>query len=441
MTETQSEDTAHDATARGAAAGVDRPDRIVMVSDSAFARGGATSLVRRAVRCLRARGHSVTLLCGELGDEAADPLGPLAETGAEVVSLGQGRLATKGRMQAMRSGLWNGAAQGFLAGWIARKDTPGTVYHLHGWAQILSPAAFAALSPVAPRTVLHAHDFFFACPNGVYMDFPRGTVCRRVPLSASCVTTQCDKRSAAQKGWRVLRHGLLRRPLLRAPWGAIALIHPAMAEPLRRGGLDSTRFRTVLNPAAPFSATRIRVEDNRRVAFVGRLDPEKGAADLARAAAKAGLEATFVGEGPDAAAIRAALPSARITGWQPREAIGTHLQDARCLAMPSRLPEPFGLAAAEASLSGLPVVLPQMSLLSAGLSGAGLGLAYDHATPAALASALARMRDMDTAAITEMSLRAASGSEAIAQSEESWITTMERLYQEVLTARAPAGAV
>ncbi|MEM9248036.1 MAG: glycosyltransferase [Pseudomonadota bacterium] len=406
-------------------------DRIVMVADSAFARGGATSLVRRAIRALRARGRAVTLLCGELGDEAQDPMGPLHACGAEVVTLGQGRLRSKGALTAARQGLWNVQAQDMVARWVAAHDTPRTLYHLHGWAQILSPAAFAALAPVAPRTVLHAHDFFLACPNGVYMDFPRQEVCRRAPLSGACLSTQCDKRSAAQKGWRLLRHRHVRRALSAVPWGAVAMIHPAMAEPLRRGGV-TIPLHVVLNPAAPFATARIKAERNRALAFVGRLDPEKGAADLAVAAAELGLDVIFIGEGPDADRIRHVLPRAEMTGWQPRSEIGAFLTQARGLVMPSRLPEPFGLVAAEASLSGLPVILPQISLLSAAMTEADLGVSYAHQDPSALGAALARLRDMPDDSVARMSRRGASGAHRLAQSEAEWIDGLEGLYRDVL---------
>jgi hypothetical protein len=38
-----------------------------------------------------------------------------------------------------------------VAAWIAQHDTPRTVYHLHGWLQILSPAVLHAAAPVRDR--------------------------------------------------------------------------------------------------------------------------------------------------------------------------------------------------------------------------------------------------------------------------------------------------
>jgi len=411
--------------------GPDQPDRIVILNDSAAARGGATSLARRLALSLVAGGHAVTFFCGELGQDDTAGGGTLASHGIEVVSLGQARLLERGALTAARAGLWNGAAAAGLRAWIARHDSPRTVYHLHGWAQILSPAIVAALAPVAPRTVLHAHDFFLACPNGAYLDHPRGTVCTRAPLSAACLSTRCDKRSSAQKAWRILRHSVLRRHLLGPRWGAIAMIHPAMAEPLTRAGIDPARLHLALNPAEPFTPTRIAAEKNRRIAFVGRLAPEKGAADLAAAAVALGLGVTFVGEGPDEARIRAHLPDAVITGWQDRSGIGRHLRDARALAMPSRVPEPFGLAAAEASLSGLPVILPDISLIAAGVTAAGLGLSYAPGEEG-LRRALARIVEMPEHEVRAMSLRGAAAEPGLAQPPGAWVAGILALYRATL---------
>ena len=80
-------------------------------------------------------------------------------------------------------GLYDRSVMTKVASWIASHDTANTVYHLHGWSKILSPSIFAALSPVARRVVIHAHDFFLVCPNGGYFDYQKKLPCDRTPLS------------------------------------------------------------------------------------------------------------------------------------------------------------------------------------------------------------------------------------------------------------------
>lgn len=407
------------------------PERIVVINDASTARGGATGLALLSVRLLRARGLAVTYVCGDGGDNDE-----LAALGVEVVALGQGRLLERGRLAALHAGLWNRAAARMLAGWIGRTDRPRTVYHLHGWAQILSPAVFSALAPVARRTVVHAHDFFLACPNGVYMDFQRMQPCRRVPLSAACLATHCDKRSRAEKGWRVLRHAGLRRAFARGDWAAVAMIHPGMAEPLSRAGVPARLLTALRNPAEAGGAERVRAEANDRVVFVGRLSEEKGPLDLARATAALGMPVTFVGAGPLEAEVRRLNPAAEITGWQDRAGVARHLGRARALAMPSRLPEPFGLAAAEAARAGVPVVLPDIALMAAEIAGEGMGLAYDPDDPHGLEAALGRIRSTGAEDMAAMSRRAHEGAGRLAATPEAWADGLVSLYRGALAPRA-----
>jgi hypothetical protein len=75
---------------------------------------------------------------GDAGDD-----GSLAAAGIDCVALGQGRLLSRPKVEAAMAALWNRRA-GRMAAWIAQHDTPRTVYHLHGWLQILSPAVLHA---------------------------------------------------------------------------------------------------------------------------------------------------------------------------------------------------------------------------------------------------------------------------------------------------------
>ena len=143
-------------------------NQIVVINDLSHPMGGASALAVASARNFAARGYKVAMLAGDTPDPA------LSEAGVAVTALGQARLL--GRAGALVDGLWNRAAHRMIRRWIAANDTPGTVYHLHGWSQILSPAVFAALAPVRGRLVISAHDFFLACPNGAFTNFATGAV-------------------------------------------------------------------------------------------------------------------------------------------------------------------------------------------------------------------------------------------------------------------------
>lgn len=406
-------------------------ERIVQINDLSDPKGGASKLAVDAACALAARGHQVTFITG---DEGCSPR--LDRAGVEIVALGHERLLARGRLRGAVTGLWNREAQAMVRNWIDANDTGRTVYHLHGWSQILSPSVFSALEPVRGRLVLSAHDFFLACPNGAFASMKSGAVCPHAPLSQACLTTPCDRDGSAQKIWRSVRH-LLQRHAFDAPSSPpILAIHEAMRPYLIRGGIPSGAIAALPNPVTPFSSERIKAESNRAVLFVGRLEETKGPDLAAEAAALAGAPLTIVGEGPLAAKIRARHPRAQLLGRRSPEEIRTIANAARLLVMPSRYPEPFGLVAMEAAWSGLPVLLADTALLAPDLVRCGAGLAVDPRDTAAFADAIRRLATCD-ATTRAMSRAAFYKTRSLALTPEAWIQRIE----QALSAQLPPTGV
>lgn len=408
------------------------PDRIVVINDLSHPMGGASALAVSSARRFADRGYPVALLSGDAPDPA------LALAGIAVTGLGQTRLL--GRSGALLDGLWNRAAARMVRQWIAENDTARTVYHLHGWSQILSPSVFAALAPVRQRLVISAHDFFLACPNGAFTQFRTGALCPHTALSRACLAEPCDRRGQAQKLWRVARHALQRLAFQPQSAPPVLAIHAAMRPMLARAGIPPEVIHPLPNPVVPFSQTRIPAERNDTVLFVGRIEATKGA-DLALAAARcASLPIILIGEGADRARLAAEYPEAHFAGRLAPPAIGALAATARVLVMPSRYPEPYGLVAMEAALAGLPVVLPPTALLAAGLVAAGAGATVDPqdvAAHAALLSALAR----DDARVEAMSRAGFTATRHLALSPEEWLDRLLAHYIARLgPVQAPAAA-
>lgn len=405
-------------------------EHIVVINDLSQPMGGASALAVASARSLRARGYRVTLLSGDAADAAA-----WIGSGIACVGLGEGRLLARGAASALRDGLWNHAALAMVRDWIAAHDTPGTVYHLHGWSQILSPSIFAALRPVRDRLVISAHDFFLACPNGAFADLRSGAPCPHRPLSAACMLSACDRRSRAHKAWRVLR-AVIQRAVFR-PESAppVLAIHEAMRPLLRRAGIPDRAIHALPNPVVPFSTSRITAEANAEVLFVGRLEETKGA-DLALAAAtQAGVPIRIVGDGALAGELRKRYPQAHFAGRLPPEQIAGLAAKARVLVMPSRYPEPYGLVAMEAARSGLPVILPPSALLSGDLVACGAGLAVDPRDTAGFAAALRQLADDDDL-VGRMSRAAFALTAELAHSPEGWIDALIGHYSARVAAAA-----
>ncbi|MBN7755748.1 glycosyltransferase family 4 protein [Nitratireductor aquimarinus] len=400
-----------------------RPGRVVIINDRSAEIGGASNLSCLSARLLREAGVPVTFFAGDSPAQAGQP---------DAVHLGDRPLVERGRIAAFAGGLYNRNAHAALRGWIEAHDRPSTIYHVHGWSKILSPSIFRALMPVRGRVVLHAHDYFLACPNGGFINYPMASVCKLAPMSLRCLTTQCDKRGFHQKAWRSARHMMMQRFFaLHSQPANIVLVHEAMRDYFARSGIDDSLMVTIRNPVEPFLRSGARPQAMRDFFFVGRLEPEKGFEDAAQAARLAGVPFHVIGEGAGRTVLENRYPEVTLHGWCNRARIAELMRTARCVVISSRVPEPFGLAALEAVGSGIPVVLPGHALLGRELTQAGAAFTFPTGGIEALAATLRRLAD-DDGLVAAMSDDALAVAPLIANTAQTWLSALLALYGSVL---------
>lgn len=406
--------------------------RVVVIDDYSTARGGATALAVLSARLFIGLGIAVTYVCGDDGANEE-----LASLGVSIVRLNSRDLLNSSRVKAFATGIHNPAARSMISSWVRANDTLQTVYHVHGWHQILSPAVFDALAPVADRCVVHAHDFFTGCPNGAFFDYQAQEICRRRPLGTGCFATSCDKRSYAQKLWRTARGANLFRALRgRAAFGRIILLHEKMAEFLIGSSYQAERLVTIRNPIAPLTAERVTAENNDEFVFIGRLDEEKGIEDALAAVRRAGARLCVIGDGPLMPKVMAAGGNVRTMGWQSHAEIGRIIRSASALVMPSRYPEPFGLVAIEAARSGLPVIMTKGAFLAEEMARAGMAISCNTMDEEAFAATLTTFRNMPKEDVRLMSEHAFRLSPSLATTHEEWRDALLAQYQNLISPHA-----
>jgi glycosyltransferase involved in cell wall biosynthesis len=118
------------------------------------------------------------------------------------------------------------------------------------------------------------------------------------------------------------------------------------------------------------------------VLYVGRLAEEKGVAELEEAARD--LPLVVVGDGP----LRRLLPQA--VGFVPHDRLGSYYERAAVVVCPSRR-EGFGVACAEATAYGRPVVASAVGGLLDHVQDGVTGLLVPPCDPSALRAALERL--------------------------------------------------
>ncbi|MCJ2188387.1 glycosyltransferase family 4 protein [Novosphingobium beihaiensis] len=398
--------------------------RIVIVNDLSHAMGGASALAIQAAKGLARRGYPVTFICGSAGNS------DLETEGIEVLALGQERLLAANPVTTFVRGIYNRQAAAMVSQWIADNDTPHTVYHVHGWSQILSPSLFGALAPVHDRTLVHAHDFFATCPNGAMFDYGKSAPCPAKPMSVACMTTGCDRRGPASKVWRVARQAVQDRTLRhkRLP---LLLIHGNMAPYFQRSGYRPEEMAVLPNPVVPFTTERVAAEYNHEVLFVGRMEATKGIDLAARACRHAGVRLMAIGTGDLLGTLCEAYPEMAWLGHKPSGEIPAFARRARMAVMPSRHIEPFGLAAVEALWSGIPVLSSRSSLIAPDIEAAGAGRSIDPRNTEEFAAAIAAIAH-DDAGARRMSHNAATRTGGLALTPEKWIDALAAAYEGLL---------
>jgi glycosyltransferase involved in cell wall biosynthesis len=355
---------------------------VVIVSDYAEVNGGASRVSIVSARALAERGVRVTYFCGtgSVAGELDHPMITVRHLGLLDV------WNSPGRLQAAASSIWNDPARRALQS-LLKEAGPETIVHIHQWSRCLSPSIFAALG--AHHWAVSLHDYFFVCPTGLLYVAPRQQTCSLRPMSAACILCNCGTRSRVHKAVRVARHGAMNAALSRPERSGIFIHVSDFAARAARAHLPpgSSHF-VVPNPCGTAGGEAVDVRRNKTFVYVGRLQREKGVLDFARASREAGVPALFLGDGPEAQRIRMLNPSAEIRPWGTDGAVEAALKEARCIVLPSRWSETFGLTVLEAQAHGVPAIVARNSGAAEAVERARGGLVVEGGNVDQLADAV-----------------------------------------------------
>ena len=367
--------------------------KVIVVADHASINGGQTKVAIESALGLAGRGHPVVYFAAVGPADAR-----LAAAGVTTVVLGQFDVAkTPSLLRFGVQWLWNRPAAAALAALIAESDPKRTVVHVHGWAKALSPSLGPVLRASRAPVVFTMHEYYLACPNGGFYDYPVSAACHRVPMSMSCVTHNCDSRSYARKLMRVGRHAVLQRSGMAESVQAVITISALQRAALAPYLPEGTEYHEIGNPVdvAPLGP-KPRSAPGPFV-FVGRLSPEKGPALFAEAARRNGQAAVFVGDGPLRAELEARYPEATVTGWLAPDEVHRRLRDAKALVFPSVWYEGQPLTVLESNALGTPVIVSDICAGREAVQHGVTGLWFASGNVDALAEAMRHLGNNATA--------------------------------------------
>jgi glycosyltransferase involved in cell wall biosynthesis len=362
---------------------------IVLVADHAQVNGGQAKVSIESAKGLAARGHHVVYFA------AVGPADPgLAAANVETVLLDQPDVTSArslGRFGVQW--LWNATAARKLGEVLDAHDPSKTIVHVHAWAKALSPSIGPALKRTSMPRVFTMHEYYLACPNGGFYDYPVAQPCHRTPMSAACIAHNCDSRNYMRKLMRVGRHLVMQQSGLLDSLDHVITISRLQREVLQPYLPSGVRYHEIGNPidVAPLGPKPAAPLGD--FIFVGRISAEKGAKIFAEAARRAGKKAIFVGDGPAAAELQSAYPEAVVLGWKSPDEVKTLMRAARALVFPSVWYEGQPLTVLESLALGTPVIVSDVCAGREAVQDGVNGLWFKSADPDSLAGALVELSD------------------------------------------------
>lgn len=267
------------------------------------------------------------------------------------------------------------------------------VVHFHSISHQLSASVLHAV-PRSTPVVMTLHDYKLAAP--CYLLLRNGEACTEcvgsiVPLPA--VRHKCVKHSrgaslvCATEQVAHLRSYRTKVDRFIVPSRfAASILSESRA-------VNRTRVRVVPHGVG-VSAAPARPSESRRFVFLGRLAPEKGLDDLLASWVMSGIgehgyTLEIVGDGPAVDLLRGAPGSVVHRGWLAQPEIAACLTAARCVVVPSRFHETFGLSAAEAMAAGVPLIAARSGALTEMVADAAGGVLFEPGNRSELAQQLA----------------------------------------------------
>jgi glycosyltransferase involved in cell wall biosynthesis len=293
----------------------------------------------------------------EVGVFAGAPVEPLVGVRAfPVVVPDFHQVGGFGKVSAALNVVWSKGARLELAR-VLDEFRPD-VAHLHLYAHQFSSSIIALLRERRVPTVMTAHDFQLVCP--AYLAVRKGKDCLDCAnrISAASIRDRCLQGSLAWTATAVAENMLVRKRSLLPD----ILLGPSqyMVDALSHSWVGNrTSIALLRNPAVPSGG--IWHGEGGYILYVGRLSAEKGVDRLLLWCAALGIRLVVAGAGSERLRLEALANEARtdveFTGHVDPNTLRSLRMGCRAQVVPSTWPENAPLAALEAAVDGVPLLV------------------------------------------------------------------------------------
>lgn len=364
---------------------------VLIIADFGYVEGGAAKVALDSVRLLHKNGYRVILFCGSDRIDSA-----IEDLGARIVKLGMHQLVDNpSKLRAMVDGIWNRIAANKLRALLSELDPQGTVVHIHSWTKILSPSIFSVLRKSGFKTVMTAHDYFLACPNGAFYDYVHQRLCTFHGGGLRCLFCNCDVRNYPQKIWRWVRQCVVTYQIKRFSQLTLLTISELNNRILKKEVAGKHEFVRVNNPMEISCDNTNLIIDKTDFIFVGRASPEKGLDLFVKAVTECGVHGVVLGDGKVLPKLRSCYPSVEYLGWvHPSRVRNIIRSRAAVFVFPSRWYETAGLSPLEAMAEGVPCIISDVTTASEYIEDGTTGLLFKSGNIDDLKQKIEMMKDV-----------------------------------------------
>lgn len=401
---------------------------IIIAYDCANINGGAAKVAIQSAITLSEEGFNVFFF------SASGPVDEqLQKSKVTVKCLGIDDINHGSKLAAIKNGIWNREVEREFGDFLTAFSPDETIIHIHGWAKALSSAVVKVACENEFKTFITLHDYFTLCPNGGFYDYQKGEICTREPMSAACVFCNCDKRSYAQKMWRVARQFVQDRNVRNNP-NVVFLSISQKNEDIVRPYVKSNAFYRVDNPV---QLAEHQIEDcskSNRFLYVGRLSEEKGIELFCQAITELkvdyDIEGVVVGDGVLHDTLKEEYPAIQFVGWKSPEEVQGYIQSARTLVLPSKWYEGAPLTIIEAMSAGLPCIVSDCTSATEVIKDGENGYVFKANDVESLKQSMSKA--MDDRNIIQIQNAIRDGFDKSRYSDETHVQNLISVYQDWL---------
>ncbi len=365
--------------------------KVIIVNDFGSVKGGASHVAITEALGIANRGHDVFYFY------SIGPLDPRLEQNKKikVISAGEFDLLTDpNRIKAGVKGIWNRQACKEMDSLLRKMNKADTIVHLHGWSCSLSPMIGKIIQRYSIPLVYTLHDYFIACPNGGFFNYPKKEICTLKALSPACLIEQCDSRVYSHKLWRYVRTWFENFAAnIPNPSMDFIFVSDLSLQVIKPYLPEDAHIHKLFNPnPIPYSPAA-DITQNNHYTFIGQLSTYKGSQLLAEANQQGDFNLIFVGDGALYDTIQSIDGNATMTGWLEREGVLKQLNQARALIFPSRGYETQGLVVIEAASRGIPAIISDSCAATEYVEDGVTGLWFRHGDPQDLHDKIMMLQD------------------------------------------------